>query len=238
MNRPSPKHRRSVSRSRGTCNNAAASLPDSTHNHLVEKGDFAAIFAEPGPFDTQPALSEGSNLAAPTTAGMQMTSNIETDTYRQQFESLKNRVERDSAVRVFVVFHAPTDPHEAELDGSFCQKRTSVWHICIYRERADQPGSPLHELITLAHECGHYTSLRDGHRTESYEQALAKLVTHEASFDERDCEAIRAEERRAWASGRDWLDSVGFTAWDEYDRATRDGLRVLDEKLERRRTRT
>lgn len=96
--------------------------------------------------------------------------------------------------------------------------------IVIYRARVDQPGDELDELLTLAHEFGHYRSFAAGQRTKEYETVLDDRATWlTRSIEER--QLILEEEARAWTYARSELDVLGFVNWAAFEQREAESLR-------------
>jgi hypothetical protein len=93
------------------------------------------------------------------------------------------------------------------------------------------------EVITLAHELGHFRSFRAGVRTAEYEAALDRFDdrTH-PRLTEEECRLIVKEERHAWRFAREELEAIGgFGAWAAFDAREAAGDRAYDESLAARR---
>ena len=89
--------------------------------------------------------------------------------------------------------------------------------IGIYRPRhQDEPGDTLHELLTLAHELGHYRSFEKGFRGADYEEAIQSPWRAWPTLSVGARHAILQEERRAWQFAREILAQVGFSDWEAF----------------------
>lgn len=98
------------------------------------------------------------------------------------------------------------------------------------------PPDLLAELLTLAHEYGHFRSWKAGGRTAAYEAAVIALEKQvdsasEPMLSEEQRELIRTEEETAWQIGRQILDSLGFDRWDAYDARRARSLEVYEKLL-------
>ena len=89
--------------------------------------------------------------------------------------------------------------------------------IVLYRTHVQHPGNELDELLTLAHEFGHYRSFAAGQRTKKYEAVLdPRDAWPTRSTEER--QLILDEEARAWIYARSELDALGFMDWAAFDK--------------------
>ncbi len=81
------------------------------------------------------------------------------------------------------------------------------------QEEPDMALDPLKDACTLAHECGHFLSDREGAQTQAYCDAIDadRVVWAEGQA------AVLAEEERAWDLGRDALARLGCTEWAYFD---------------------
>lgn len=117
-------------------------------------------------------------------------------------------------------------PDEMDEAGSFDPAPNGVRRprIVIYRLRGmNEPGDVLDELLTLAHEFGHFCSFDKGLRTPEYDEALrdwreGRDLTRAART------SVLDEERRAWRFAREILGEVGFSDWDAFWRSHQDAL--------------
>jgi hypothetical protein len=105
--------------------------------------------------------------------------------------------------------------------------------IQIFRPRAvEVPGDLLFELLTLAHEFGHYRSFERGQRTPAYDRALAIFQKRiEGELDRTGRLLILEEERRAWRYGRAELEELGFCALEALDRRAEESLALYGKKM-------
>lgn len=89
----------------------------------------------------------------------------------------------------------------------------------------NKPGDVLQELITLAHELGHFRSFQRGERADEYEAAIAdRSIVGYGDLPEPAKLAILDEEQRAWRYARAELRSTAFDCWDEFEQRECDGL--------------
>lgn len=90
----------------------------------------------------------------------------------------------------------------------------------------------LQELITLAHECGHYVSFTQGNCTQEYRaaaRAQKTLLKGPENIVSKEQETIyMADEHRAWAFGRKELEALGFQEWEAFDAAHARALREYE----------
>lgn len=84
------------------------------------------------------------------------------------------------------------------------------YQILVFREHGAVPGSPLRELLTLAHEAGHYVSHINGEAPRDYEGLLKRCKDDLPSVTEDERHSIYDEEVRAWDYAVPWLKAVGF----------------------------
>jgi len=97
--------------------------------------------------------------------------------------------------------------------------------IVLYRPRhQDESGDVLHEVLTLAHELGHYRSFDKGLRTPEYAAAIKVPWQEWPDLSRRDRCSILEEERRAWQFAREILGEVGFSDWDAFWRRHQESL--------------
>jgi hypothetical protein len=105
--------------------------------------------------------------------------------------------------------------------------------IVVYRpSHQDVPGDVLQELLTLAHEFGHFRSFGKDLRTAAYEAAIEVPHAEWPTLDTRSRNAILQEEMRAWQLGREALEGIGFTDWGAFDTRQRESLAGYRSRLE------
>ena len=125
-----------------------------------------------------------------------------------------------------VTYWTRLNPDEVEA-GSFDPEPFGVRspRIVIYRPRhMNEPGDVLGELLTLAHELGHFRSFDGGLRTPEYDDAIKVPWRDWPTLSKRARTSILDEERRAWRFAREILGEVGFSDWDALWRAHQDAL--------------
>ncbi|HEU4411656.1 MAG TPA: hypothetical protein VFS43_40810 [Polyangiaceae bacterium] len=106
------------------------------------------------------------------------------------------------------------------------------------RERADKVKPDLlDELITLAHEYGHFVSWGEGHRTPELVEAGNRLFRRRAGDLQEPCldasqrDLVLQEEERAWSHGRRALQKTGFEWWPAFDQREQEDLGHYKEML-------
>lgn len=85
--------------------------------------------------------------------------------------------------------------------------QAAVW---IHRDHSQIAGDALEELLTLAHELGHWRSFCDGNHTPTYQAAVFAPYYQWPTLGLDAKRAIFAEESRAWDNARTILAEVGF----------------------------
>lgn len=90
--------------------------------------------------------------------------------------------------------------------------------IRIIRDAVDQPGDAVAELLTLAHEAGHFDSWHQRTRPSNFEHLSDRLRNKVSGrpLSTVEQKTIWNEEIRAWEHARDRLEELGFTAWEVF----------------------
>ncbi len=130
-------------------------------------------------------------------------------------------------------------PRDGATDGG---RRPMIEIVRPYYETHDEPTQGrntggahlpppdlLEELITLAHEFGHFLSWKQGNRTRPYVDATTHIERYFDGEDlprlaEEQIQLVRDEERRAWTFGEEELRELGFADWDAFCSHKRDAL--------------
>lgn len=150
-----------------------------------------------------------------------------TDSYRRLEELVK------VAIPEGVTYQTRLDPEEIEA-GWFSPAPFEVPppRIVIYRPRhMDEPGDVLQELLTLAHELGHFRSFDRGLRTPEYNQAIKVPRSEWPTLNRSARISILDEERRAWQFAREILGGIGFSDWDAFWRGHQEALTEYRKRL-------
>jgi len=142
---------------------------------------------------------------------------------RRQGPSLNDSYRRleqlvEAVIPEGVTYRVRLSPDEVE-DGWFSPETNGVKlpQIVIYRPRhKDVAGDALHELLTLAHELGHYRSYEKGFRGADYDEAIRTPWRAWPTLSVGGRHAILQEERRAWQFAREILAQVGFSDWEAF----------------------
>ncbi len=102
----------------------------------------------------------------------------------------------------------------------------------------DEQPDILEELITLAHEYGHWCSWREGNRTPGFRGAVDRFNYDDPGpLTEADRDLIRAEEDHADRLGAAVLRELGFDAWDAWDRRVARARDLYAERFDDRASR-
>jgi len=82
----------------------------------------------------------------------------------------------------------------------------------------DEQPDILDEPITLSYEYGHWCSWREGNRPPGYRGAVDRFNDDPGPLPEGDRDLVRAEEGHADRLGAVVLRTLGFDAWDAWER--------------------
>ena len=102
---------------------------------------------------------------------------------------------------------------------------------------SDLVTKPLEELLTLAHEDGHYLSSKKGNRTPEYLEAVNALRSENGGVLRSEQRSrIVAEEERAWSNAKAVLKRLGFAQWRRYNARRKQSIAMYTLKLGARAT--
>ena len=141
-----------------------------------------------------------------------------------------------TGAKIYVSYRAPL-PDEAGLAGGF---RPDPPRICLFR---DPPPSPhdkpelgedaLSDMITLAHEYGHFLSRSDlsDAKRKAYDEANVAYEKDPAELTPDQRARIMEEERRAWDFGGSELQKLDFQCWADLATHRVESLREYERRM-------
>ncbi len=103
--------------------------------------------------------------------------------------------------------------------------------ITLYRTHCKTPGPVLDELLTLAHEYGHYCSWRAKERSAEYETAIECDPCNWSQLSEASKQLIHGEEKRAWAYANETLRTLEFSDWPSFEKRESESMKIYCDKL-------
>lgn len=121
-------------------------------------------------------------------------------------------------------------PAEGQLGGLFEKTDGDLALIAIFRNHQSIPIDSRLDLMTLAHEFGHFVAWKRRERTPFYEGSL-QAFHQGARLNVAQADAILREERRAWRHGYAALLAVGFKERRCYGHRTRRALQEYRRRL-------
>ena len=96
---------------------------------------------------------------------------------------------------------------------------------------ARQSTNPIFELITLAHEYGHFISARRGDRSAEFNLVNSTQVGQWQLLNAHQKEVIWIEELIAWKNARYVLRGLGFDGWPTFNKAKIEAMAAYENRL-------